>query len=44
MRGLTREGKLVLLCLAFVLAFALGLILGAKVEQGIGRAVAGEVR
>ena len=44
MRGLTREGKLVLLCLAFVLVFALGLILGAKVEQRIGPAVAGEVR
>jgi len=35
MRGLTREGKLVLLCLAFVLVFALGLILGATVQEGI---------
>jgi len=32
-----------LIGLIILLAFALGLVLGAKVEQGIGRAVAGEV-
>lgn len=44
MRKLNRDAGLVLIGLAIILAFALGLVLGAKVEQGIARAVAMEVR
>jgi len=44
MRKLNRDAGLVLIGLAIILAFALGLVMGAKVEQGISRAVAMEIR
>lgn len=44
MRKLTKDAVAVLVGLAIVLAFALGLLLGAKVQEGLDRTVASETR
>jgi len=44
MRKLSHDAGLVLLGIAFLLTFALGLYLGAKVEQGRARIVAMEAK
>lgn len=44
MRKLNRDAKRVLICAMILAAFALGLVLGAKVEAGIQKTLAVEAR
>jgi len=43
MRKLTNEALAVIVGIALVIVFALGLVLGAKVQEGVDRAAAAEV-